>query len=237
MSKPNHSIMCNQQFGSRPSPLLWRHGYFRKTRLPLLLIIGFFVQSCLPSTRFKGSKFCPAYLKKGDQILVNALAGGNADYQINLIRKEMNGRGIKVLYAPEEEWSLRAAGVENPLDTLYHEKLQQKGITHLLLIREVSSSEGDLYDYKTPYEIALSQNPYGPYPISAEASPHKIELVIQLVSLATRQFYSFRVNTQVNGVQVRDDDGGRNTINAGSVGKARNVAIKKAAGRIAKYCQ
>jgi hypothetical protein len=202
-----------------------------------LFFIVFFVQSCLPSTSFKGSKFCPAYLKKGDQVLVNALAGGNSDYQISLIRKEMSGRGIKVLYAPEEEWNLRVAGVDNPFDTMFHEKLQQKGITHLLLIREVNSSEGYLYDYKTPYEIGLSQNPYGPYQSSAQASPYKVELVIQLVSLETRQFYSFQVNTAVNGVQVRDDDGGQNTLNAGSLVKARNVAIKKGAGRIAEYCR
>jgi hypothetical protein len=195
------------------------------------------LQSCLPTTNFKGSNVCPAYLKTGDQILVNALAGDNWDHHLRLIRKEMKGRGVTILYAPEEEWSLRAAGIANPLDTMYYEKLLQKGITHLLLIREVSSSEGNLYDYKTPYELGLEQNPFDPYKIPARANPHKVELLMQLISLKTKQFYSFRVETQVSGVQVRDDEGGQSTVNAGGLTKARNVAIKKGVGRIGKYCR
>jgi hypothetical protein len=228
--------MCNQRFGLRLSLLMW-HCYFKNSPLCLLLLLILFLQSCLPTTHFKGSNVCPAYLKTGDHILVNALAGNNWDYQIRLIRKEMKGRGVNVLYAPEEEWSLRAAGIVNPLDTMYYEKLQQKGITHLLLIREVNSSEGNVYDYKTPYELGLGQNPYDPYKIPAQANPHKVEMLMQLVSLKTKQFYSFQVDTQVSGVQVRDDDGGQNTINAGGLTKARNVAIKKGVGRIAKYCR
>jgi hypothetical protein len=215
---------------------MW-HWFNKKTRLPSLFLIVFFLHSCLPTTSFKGSKFCPSYLKKGDQILVNALADENWEYYIGLIRKEMKGRGVSVLYAPEEEWNLRAAGITNPLDTLCYTKLTRKGITHLLLVREVNSSEGDSYDYKTPYELGLEHNLYDPFKIPAHASPYKVELLMHLVSLETKQFYSFRVDTQVNGAQVRDDDGGQHTVNAGSLDKARNVAIKKGVARIAKYCR
>jgi hypothetical protein len=92
-------------------------------------------------------------------VVVSALSSKNWEYQIDLIRKEFKTRNVKVLYAPEEAWTLRAAGVTNPLDSNSYPSLQKKGITHILLIGESDVKKGNVYDYKTPDELAMERNP------------------------------------------------------------------------------
>src|SRR5690606_32569481 len=192
---------------------------------------------CLPGTTFKGTKFCPAYLEEGDAILVGALPMKNWESQVASIRKELKNRKIKVLYAPEEEWNLRAAGILNPLDTTYFTRLMEKGITHILLVTEVSANRGDVYSYKTPFEMAQELNPFYPYKSDQNDNDYTAELAIYLLSVKTKQFYSFTAESRINGVQIKEDDGGRTTVNAGSIDQARNIAIRKSAKRIAKYCR
>ena len=210
---------------------------FKSLNSTTIVITMFLLQSCFPGTTFKGTKFCPAYLEEGDAILVGALPMKNWESQVASIRKELKDRKTKVLYAPEEEWNLRAAGILNPLDTIYYTRLMEKGITHILLVSEVSAKEGILYDYKSPYEIAQEQNPFYPNTTTLNESDYSAELKIQLISVRTKQFYSFHATSQINGMQMDKDDGGRTTVNAGSVDQARNVAIRKSAKRIAKYCR
>jgi hypothetical protein len=64
-----------------------------------------------------------------------------------------------------------------------------------------------------------------------------VELAMQLFSLKTHDLYSFTIETNVGGVEIRDDDGGRSTVNAGGLDKARNVALRKGVQRIVKNCK
>src|SRR5690606_12016860 len=98
--------------------------------------------------------------------------------QVASIRKELKDRKTKVLYAPEEEWNLRAAGILNPLDSTYYKRLMEKGITHILLVSEVNANEGIFYDYKSPYEIAQEQNPFYPNTTMLNESDYSAELKI-----------------------------------------------------------
>lgn len=205
-----------------------------KQKITILIVVTILFHGCV-STRYTGTQHCAPYLKEGDKILVSALPSTNWEYQVNLIRKELKGRNVKVLYAPEEEFNLRAAGVINPLDSVFYTQLMKKGITHLLLIREVDSRQGDVWDYKTPYELSLELNPYHYY--HTPDNEYKTVIAMKLLSLNTKQLYSFTTETSISGVSINDKHGGSNDVNAGSIGRARNIAIKKGVRRIAKNCR
>jgi hypothetical protein len=195
------------------------------------------VAGCVPSTKFSGTTHCAPFLSDGDVVLVSALPGDNWELQFAAIKKELGTRGVKVLYAPEEEWTLRAAGIPNPLDTTNYKKLYNKGISHLLLVAAGQYSRGDLYTVKTPHELALELNPFHPYPASPVQNIYKAQVNMHLVSVKTKQLYSFTAETQLSGLEVRHDDGGRSNVNAGSIEQATYFAVKKGTERIVKNCR
>lgn len=202
----------------------------------MILASPAFLQSCVPTTKINGSTFCPAYLKEGDRVLLGALPSDNSDYHFDLIQKELKRRDVTISYAPQEDWNLRASGISNPLDTTYYKKLLQKGITHLLIISE-SSTRGDAYTYMTPFERSLEQNPYNVNTILDQPAKSKVEMLVKLISFRSGQVYAFQVSTNVGGLQIKDNDGGQTTVNPGGLAQARNVAIRKVAKRIVKYCK
>ncbi len=198
----------------------------------LLLLTG-----CAPGTKFSGTSHCPSYLSDGDVILVSALRGNNQVLQLDAIRKKMSGRNVKVHYAPEEEYNLRAAGVTNPLDTAFYPTLLRNGITHLLQITPDRASSGRPYDYKTPYELSLELNPFHPSPPGGSQNVYKSVVTMHLISLKTKQYYAFKIESQIHGLEVRHDDGGRSNVNAGSVDQAMYYAVKKGADKISENCR
>jgi hypothetical protein len=80
-------------------------------------------------------------------------------------------------------------------------------------------------------------NPFYPSTRDQNGNMHQAELAVDLLSIKTKQSYSFTVISRISGVEIRHDDGGQSSVNAGSVEQARNLSIKKSAKRIAKYCR
>jgi hypothetical protein len=192
--------------------------------------------SCVPATQFSGNQSCAPYLSPGDKVLVAALEGKNSTFQIKAIRAALKDRDVQVLYAPEEEWTLRNAGVINPLDTTAYPILLKHGISHILLARPLAAALGDIVAYKTPHELSQESNAYHPYPASAH-NVYNAGMMIDLISTKSRQVFSFRAETNINGMEIQGDDGGRTNVNAGSVDQARLIAIRKSARRIAALCK
>jgi len=191
---------------------------------------------CISQTKFSGTTHCPSYLKDGDQILVNTLAFEHVSFKLELLRDELKGRNVKIVYTPEEEYTLRAAGILNPLDTASYTTLLRKGITHILLIHETSYQQGSALMSQTPFELALQFNLYNPYPGHNHTDTPTTEMLFHFISLKTKLRYAFTVRSQAGSMEVRDDDGDRTTFN-GSIDRARNVALKKGMQRIAENCR
>ncbi len=92
--------------------------------------------SCI-GTRYQGMTTCPVALTPADKVLVPylhpILLAQSATY-FRFLKKRFDEQKIPVLYAPEEEWALKAAGIQNPLDSAQFLALLRQGYTHLLLI-------------------------------------------------------------------------------------------------------
>ena len=161
----------------------------------------------------------------------------NIEHKLTVLRSELRKRNVEMLYAPEQEYPLRALGILNPLDTVSYPKLLTKGITHILLVNEIAATGAALYSYKTPFELSQQFNPFNPYPGDVIAPASKSEMVFQLVSIKAGTVYSFSTTTQIGGLEIRGNDGGRTAVNSSSVDQARNIALKKGVQRINKYCQ
>jgi hypothetical protein len=209
----------------------------RPLAVSFIIASVWFVAACMPSTKVKGSQHCPAYLSYGDQILLNALPYSNSEYLVNEVRRTLKDRQVRVLYAPEEEYNLRAKGVRNPLDTSYYHQLFKNDITHILLITEVGYQEGSFTSYKTPFELSQEMNPFNAYSSMPNDESYKSEMAMVLISTRTKHHYTFHLETNVSGIKVREDEGGQTAVNAGGMTTARNAAIRKGAEVIARNCK
>lgn len=237
MLKRNDMITYRQTFVSNPSPSMQRYFSDVRPTVGVLFSVILLLTSCIPGTKFTGTEHCPAYLNNGDGVLVSALPYSNWELQLNAIKKELSRRKVMVRYAPEEEWNLRAMGVTNPLDTTFYPKLLEKGITHLLQVATGPASSGNALTSKTPYELLLELNPFQPYPATPATNVYKSEVTLHLIALKTKQVYSFNAETQINGVELRHDNGTRSNVNPGSIEQATFYVVKKSAERIARFCK
>ena len=147
----------------------------------------------------------------------------------------LSKQNIKVQYAPEEEFNLRATGVINPLDTTSYPLLIEKGITHVMVIREVRSQPGQFITSKTPFELSQDVNAYRSVAVNDDATS-AVEIAMHLIRLKDGQDYSFLVTTNVSGVRTQGQDSGTTTVNAGGLTMARNVAIRKGVRRLSEIC-
>jgi len=126
-----------------------------------LLFIGLF-SSCI-STRYQGMNTCTVILGPADKVLVPYLRPiplvRSATY-FQALKKQFDDHGVPIKYAPEEEWELKAAGINNPLDSAQYPALRRQGYTHLLLIERVAQQEaaGGWSAY-TPWEVSQRNLP------------------------------------------------------------------------------
>lgn len=200
-----------------------------------LVILAAIMPGC-SSTRFNGDAHCPAYLSGGDKILLTSLPFKNPELKLEDIRRQFSSRKVEVLYAPEEEFQLRASGVLNPLDSVYFPLLKKKGITHLMVITEGDHKEGAWISSRTPFEVSQEYNPYSSTPDPTTNTMSKAEMNVFFIRLDNKQHYSFSAITSVSGAEIREDDGGRSNVNVGGLSKARNVALRKSIQRVTKEC-
>lgn len=207
--------------------------------LPLLLLSGF-GSGCI-STRYQGMTTCPVALLPTDKVLVpylHPIPLASSVYYFRNLKKQFDKQKIPVRYAPEEEWSLKAAGIQNPVDTVYFPALRREGYTHLLLIERLSTreAEGNLNVY-TAWEISQLDLPY-PAARSLEGMDHQATLRFRVQALDTRTtLFAGTVRTNISPLVKQDDDGGRTLVNLGSVEMATGKALTKGVKRLFEKCK
>ncbi|HEX8657874.1 MAG TPA: hypothetical protein VF690_10085 [Hymenobacter sp.] len=105
---------------------------FKRTIGWVGLLVTMAVSSCI-STRYQGMNTCPVTLGPTDKVLVLYLRpiplARSATY-FQALKKQFDEHRVPVRYAPEEEWELRAAGVNNPLDSTQYPALRRQGYTY-----------------------------------------------------------------------------------------------------------
>lgn len=207
---------------------------FLSKRLHFIILIV--VMASCSSTQFGGDAHCPAYLAEGDKVLLTSLPFKDWELHLENIRRRVSSRKVEVLYAPEEEFQLRASGILNPLDSVYFTQLRKKGITHLMVITEGARKEGALISSRTPFEMSQEYNPYSSTSPEPDNTVSKAEIQVFFIRLENKQHYSFTAVTSVSGAEIRESNGGRTNVNAGGLSKARKVALCKSIQRITKEC-
>lgn len=161
--------------------------------------------------------------------------GSEERYLETLSEKFARGR-IDLRFYPAEEWTLATAGVANPLDTIYFQKMRKAGYTHLLLIRELSLLSAPSYAYFTGFERQM-ENHIGVYRPTWSESGNECEVLLQLVDLSTGKVsYGLTAKTRISALIIRDDRGGERHVNTSSVGTARYKAIRKGSNRLIEAC-
>jgi hypothetical protein len=227
--------MLIRQYGLNQFQLTWRFSFrYSKLQNLFLFIPAVILSGCFSSTRFKGLEYCPAYLSAGDTVVIKSLPLRNHEIILESINKQFKSRGVTALYAPAEEWRLKAAGILDISDSINNKLLLANGITHVLDFQQGYTKSGTFYNYE--FDDPFRKN--DPYYIRPnDEDDYVVELEIRLQAIKARQEYRFRVTTDIGGAEIKDDDDGATSINFGSIERAINIAIKKSAKRIAKNCR
>ena len=204
------------------------------------VLLSSLISGCI-GTRYQGMTTCPTALTSTDKVLVPYLhpipLATSATY-FRYMKKRFDAQKIPVFYAPEEEWTLKAVGIQNPLDTAQFPALLRQGYTHLLLIERVGTREADgSLNVYTAWEVSQLDIPYQAAR-SLEGMDHQATLSFGLLALSTRQIlFGGTVRTTISPLGKRDDDGGRTYLNLGSVDMATGKALTKGVKRLFAKCK
>lgn len=206
-----------------------------------LLSVGLLFSSLLlaagcATTRFSEPGPCLKAIKADSKLLVPWLPEKNRAFYLKGLERVYERQDIEVLSAAEQEWNLRAFGIENPLDTSSFGILEGAGFTHLLLIREISNRSESGYAYYTPAELSWENVLYADKPSWHEqGNQSKIEMRLVPLDDVTGA-HTVIAETTIGHLAVRDKRGGETYINPTTIESARYKAMVKASKRMLKDC-
>jgi hypothetical protein len=153
------------------------------------------------------------------------------------MRKKFSDKGIDAKYVLEEEWNLKAAGIGNPTDTAYSEKLIKLGYKYLLFVKGVEKQSSEIYSRNPENDFDPSQNKlYNDAAI--EETTTKTKLYFEMFSLEQKRvIFATSTETSISPITLPSKNGGQTNINFSSDKSATSIAMKKTAKRLIKLCR
>ncbi len=221
--------MLNRHSGSNRFQSM-QHLFFRYSVFMIVVCSG-----CI-TTRFQKSKPCPTMLKSGDLYLIPWLPKDQSEILSQSISSQFKKKNIDVRYMPAEEYSLRAAGVSNPLDSTQFTLLKKLGYSHFLLIKEISNQNESVLSYFTSIELGWAQTLY-PYNPSWNERGNQSEIIIQLIPIGDLGgAHQIIVNTTIGHLTLRNKDSSETYLNVTGASTARSIAIRKGIKKLFEQC-
>ena len=194
----------------------------------LFLTLVLFITSCA-STSYRGLDKKPPLLQ-GDGILLSQIQGLSHPKSYNLYEEArviFQSTNNDLLYFPEKTYDLAAKGIPkdqlvvNELSLTTKQKIHQVlGVKYLLIAEIGNRHSASLYNH-----TAVNNNER-----STEATVN-----FKLINLLhDAPSYDFRVNTNIGGLNINDDDGGEHQVNVTNDELAIAKAFKKGLKKLQK---